>query len=195
MNRISITAEELAALIAERDALRGELRVTKVERDLLKEQLKAFERRLFGAKSEARSDAQRDLFLNEAEALAPTAAALPAQEDDTGSTSVAGHKRGKPARKPLDPALPRKVIRYELTEQERVCPKVGSMLVEICVEVSEQLDIIPQQVQVIRHERVKYACRQCDQGMKVTPARARIIELMSNLVYARAEHDQAASGC
>jgi transposase len=39
----SITAEELAALIAERDAmlaerdaLRGELRVTKVERDLLK---------------------------------------------------------------------------------------------------------------------------------------------------------------
>ncbi|WP_198399511.1 transposase, partial [Caballeronia calidae] len=75
MNRILITAEELAALIAERDAmlaerdaLRGELRVTKVERDLLKEQLKAFERRLFGAKSEARSDAQRDLFLNEAEA-------------------------------------------------------------------------------------------------------------------------------
>lgn len=175
MNRISITAEELAALIAERDALRGELRVTKVERDLLKEQLKAFERRLFGAKSEARSDAQRDLFLNEAEALAPTAATLPAQEDDTGSTSVAGHKRGKPARKPLDPALPRKVIRYELTEQERLCPKDGSMLVEIGVEVSEQLDIIPQQVQVIRHERVKYACRQCDQGMKVTPARARII--------------------
>lgn len=182
MNRILITAEELAALIAERDAmlaerdaLRGELRVTKVECDLLKEQLKAFERRLFGAKSEARTDAQRDLFLNEAEALAPTAATLPAQEDDAGSTSVAGHKRGKPGRKPLDPALPRKVIRYELTEEERVCPKDGSVLVEIGVEVSEQLDIIPQQVQVIRHERVKYACLQCDHGMKVTPARSRII--------------------
>jgi hypothetical protein len=78
---VSITAEELAALIAECDALRGELRVTKVERDLLKEQLKAFERRLFGARSEARSANQRDLFLNEAEALAPTGATLPAQED------------------------------------------------------------------------------------------------------------------
>lgn len=61
---VSITADELAALIAERDAvlaerdaLRGELRVTKVERDLLKEQLKAFERRLFGAKRAAPSSA------------------------------------------------------------------------------------------------------------------------------------------
>jgi transposase len=30
-------------------------------------------------------------------------------------------------------------------------------LSEIGVEVSEQLDIVPQQVRVIRHERVKYA--------------------------------------
>jgi transposase len=43
------------------------------------------------------------------------------------------------------------------------------------VEVSEQLDIIPQQVRVIRHERVKYACAQCDQTIKVMPARRRII--------------------
>jgi transposase len=153
----SITAEELAALIAERDAmlaerdaLRGELRVTKVERDLLKEQLKAYERRLFGAKSEARSADQRDLFLNEAEALAPTAATLPAQEEDEAGTQVAGHTRKKPGRKPLDPALPREVVRYELPESERVCPHDGSVLVEIGVEVSEQLDIILQQVQVIR---------------------------------------------
>jgi len=182
LNPVSITADELAALIAERDAvlverdaLRGELRVTKVERDLLKEQLKAFERRLFGAKSEARSADQRDLFLNEAEALAPTAATLPAQEDQADSTPVAGHKRKKPGRKPLDPALPREVIRYELSESERICPHDGSVLVEIGVEVSEQLDIIPQQVRVIRHERVKYACPRCDESLKVTPARPRII--------------------
>ncbi|KWO10573.1 IS66 family transposase [Burkholderia ubonensis] len=173
----SITAEELAALIAERDALRGELRVTKVERDLLKEQLKAYERRLFGAKSEARSADQRDLFLNEAEALAPTAATLPAQEEDEAETEtqVASYARKKPGRKPLDPALPREVIRYELPESERVCPHDGSVLVEIGVEVSEQLDIIPQQVRVIRHERVKYACPRCDESLKVTPARSRII--------------------
>jgi len=184
----TITPEDLAVLIAERDAMlaerdaaiverdaaRGELRVTRVERDLLKEQLKAFERRLFGAKSEVRSTEQRDLFLNEAEALAQ-AGAQPAQEDRDEQTDVPAHKRAKSSRKPLDPALPRHIVRHELPESERICPHDGSMLVEIGVEVSEQLDIIPQQVRVIRHERVKYACRECDQGIKVTPATPRII--------------------
>jgi transposase len=185
----TLTAEELAALIAERDAmlaernaalaerdaLRGELRVTKVERDLLKEQLKAYERRLFGAKSEVRSTEQRDLFLNEAEALAPPGVYAPADDGDGDETHIPAHQRKKPGRKPLDPALAREVIRYELPESERICPHDGTVLVEIGVEVSEQLDIIPQQVRVIRHERVKYACPQCDQSIKVTPARPRII--------------------
>ncbi|MEX3526767.1 MAG: hypothetical protein VB143_05040, partial [Burkholderia sp.] len=89
--RPTITAVEVAALIAardeavaERDALRGErgawqaerielrgeLRVTKVERDLAKEQLKVMLRKLFGASSEKKRDPrQGDLFLNEAEQL------------------------------------------------------------------------------------------------------------------------------
>ena len=105
MTSSPLTAEQSRALIAELDAVRGELRVTQVERDLLKEQLKAFQRRLFGAKSEARSADQRDLFLNEAEALAANTA-LPSQESDVEIT-VPGHLRKKPGRKPLDPALPR----------------------------------------------------------------------------------------
>src|SRR5471030_1441023 len=128
---ISFTVEEFNVLIAERDALRderdglrGELRVTKVERDLVKEQLKVMLRKLFGAKSEKRDPRQGDLFLNEAEALAPTAATLPAQEDGP-EIEVAGHKRKKRGRKPLDPALPRVVIRYELPEEERFCAEDG----------------------------------------------------------------------
>ena len=69
---------ELKAILAEREAIKGELRVMTVQRDLLFEQLKAFQRKLFAAKSEARGSEQKDLFLNEAEALA-TAAAQPAQ--------------------------------------------------------------------------------------------------------------------
>ena len=46
---------------------------------------------------------------------------------------------------------------------------------EIGAEVSEQLDIIPEQVRVIQHQRIKYACPCCGQGLKVTPAPARII--------------------
>ena len=46
---------------------------------------------------------------------------------------------------------------------------------EIGVETSEQLDVIPEQVRVVQHQRVKYACPCCDLGIKVTPAPARII--------------------
>ena len=175
MQNITLTTEEFNALITERDALRGELKVVTVERDLLQERLKAFLNKLFAARSEARGTHQQDLFLNEAEALAPTADTAAAKEDAAASIEVAGHQRKRRGRKPLDPALPREVIRHELPAAERVCPHDGALLVEIGVETSEQLDIIPQQVRVLQHQRVKYACPCCDQGIKVTPAPARII--------------------
>lgn len=180
---VTLTAEELNALIAERDlalaegqTLKGELRVVTTERDLLRERLKALQHKLFAAKSEARGTEQRDMFLNEAEALAPTAGIPVAEEAAIVSgIEVAGHMRKQRGRKPLDPALPRDVVRHELPESERVCAHDGTALVEIGVEISEQLDIIPQQVRVIQHQRVKYACPCCDQGIKVTPALPRII--------------------
>lgn len=174
MPTITISAEELNALIAEREALKGELRTVTVERDLLKERLKAFQLKFFAARSAARGREQRDLFFNEAEALAPTRAG-PAQEETGEAIAIAGHARKKRGRKPLDPHLPREIIRHELPEAERICPHDGAALVEIGVETSEQLDIIPQQVRVLQHQRVKYACPCCDQGIRVTPAPARLI--------------------
>jgi transposase len=182
MTTITLTADELNTLIAERDAavtdrerLQGQLRTVTVERDLLQERVNAMLRKLFAAKSEARGTEQKDLFLNEAEALAPTATTPIAEEVAADDIKVAGHIRKKRGRKPLDPNLPRDIIRHELPESERVCTHDGSALVEIGVEISEQLHIIPQQVRVIQHQRVKYACPCCDQGIKVTPAPARII--------------------
>ena len=155
-----ITAEELAALIAERDAL---------------ERLKALQRQLFAAKSEARGTDQKDLFLNEAEALAPTDQTPPAETNEEESTPVAGHQRKKRGRKPLDPALPREIVRHELPEAERVCAHDGHALVEIGAEVSEQMDVIPEQVRVLQHHRIEYACPCCDQSLKVASTPARII--------------------
>ena len=181
MPTITITADKLEALIAERDtaiaereAIKGQLRSVTVERDLLQERLKAIQHQLFSAKSEARGTEQRDMFFNEAEALAPTGTPA-AEEDADDGIAVAGHTRKKRGRKPLDPALPREIVRHELPESERTCPHDGAALVEMGVEISEQLDIIPQQVRVIQHQRVKYACPCCDQGIRVTPAPARII--------------------
>lgn len=177
-NEISISTEELKALREvreslerERDELRNALRVVTAQRDLAQERLRAYGRELFAAKSEMRSSHQLGLF-NEAEALA--ANAIPAQEDSP-ATQVAPHTRTLRGRKPLDAHLPREIRRHELPESQRVCANDGHSLVEIGVEISEQLDVIPEQVRVIQHQRVKYACPCCDLGIKVTPAPAKII--------------------
>src|SRR6202012_51399 len=94
---VTITAEELKELLAERDAaralreeqeaLRGAVRIVTADRDLAEERLRAYRRELFGAKNEARDSDQLGLF-NEAEVLG--ANATPAQEDTPG-TKVTAH--------------------------------------------------------------------------------------------------------
>lgn len=172
---ITLSTEDYQALLAEQQRLANQLRLVTVERDLLKERVDAFLHKLYAAKSEARANpAQRDLFLNEAEALAPNG--TPVAEESTPETvEVAGHNRKKRGRKPLDPHLPREIVRHELPEAERVCAHDGTRLLEIGAEISEQLDIVPQQVRVIQHHRVKYACPCCDESIRVTPALKRII--------------------
>ncbi len=82
---------------------------------------------------------------------------------------------GKPGRKPLPKDLPGEQIRYELPKSEQVCG-CGHALHEIGEDTSEQPDIIPAQIKVIEHIRVKYACRQCDNGIKTAPEPAQPIE-------------------
>lgn len=172
--------QALQAALSQRQTLASELRFVSIERDLLKERLNKMMRKIFAAKSEARAVNQSDMFFvfNEAEALGAGAQAAPALQDDCAgqdALDVAGHKRLKRGRKPLDAELPRHVVRHELSESERICPHDGATLKEIGVEASEQLDIIPQQVRVIRHERVKYACPCCDAGLRLASKPAQII--------------------
>lgn len=175
------TDEEIAALrqaladaLKTSESMSGEIRVLRTENDLLKEQLNHYKRQLFAAKSEASATNQKDLFFNEAE-LEGTKAQPTAEEREDDQIEVPAHKRTKRGRKPLDPALPREVVRHELPENERVCPHDGAALAEIGVETSEQLDIVPQQVRVIRHERVKYACPCCDGGLRLAAKPPQVI--------------------
>lgn len=180
--QITITADELAALLAMRDAydslqrehaeVRGALRLVTAERDLAEERLRAYRRELCGVESEARDSDQLGLF-NEAETLGTNATPV---REDVPETTIAAHRHKKRGhRQPLDPNLPPKIVRHELPEAKWVCTLDGHALVEIGVEISEQLDTIPEQLRVIQHQRAKYACPCCDLGIKVTPAPARII--------------------
>jgi transposase len=69
-------------------------------------------------------------------------------------------EKKKTGRKPLPSELERETHKHELNAP--YCECCDEPLHECGVETSEELKIIPQKVSVIRHERTKYACRQCE---------------------------------
>jgi len=62
--------------------------------------------------------------------------------------------------------LTRIEVIHDLSDEEKVCPHDGQVLKEIGEKTSEQLDIIPMQIQVIRHIRKQYACPCCEGYLK-----------------------------
>jgi len=123
----------------------------------LQEQLNLALARRYAASSEKLSPDQIRLF-NEAEvdALLDSDDAGSADPDET--VAVPAHNRKKGGRKPLPDTLPRIDVIHEIPEDQRHCPNDGQVLAEINQVVSEQLDIIPAQIRVIRHIRKQYAC-------------------------------------
>ncbi len=111
--------------------------------------------------SEKVSPDQLGLF-NEAEAETP------AEEEPVESVPVAAHERKRGGRKPLPDYLPRVRIEHDLPEAEKTCP-CGCSLTRIGEDSSEQLDIIPAQVRVLQHVRLKYACKGCEETIKSAP--------------------------
>lgn len=73
---------------------------------------------------------------------------------------IPSHPRAKRGRKPIPADIPRVDINYDISEIEKTCP-CGCTLTKIGEEISEKLDITPQQVLVIRQVRPKYACKGC----------------------------------
>ena len=63
--------------------------------------------------------------------------------------------------KPLPDHLPRDEVTHDIEEHEKICP-CGNALNCIGKEESEQLEIIPAQVKVIKNVRLKYGCKACE---------------------------------
>lgn len=158
INDLPDDIEQLQQLIIDQA---GELR-------FLKEQVNLLLHRRFAASSEKlKHPGQHELF-DEAETSD--------REDDTAvddlldadadSISIAPHQRKKPGRKPLPAELPRVEVIHDLAEEDKFCAHDGHPLHLIGEDTSEQLEIIPARVVVIRHIRKKYGCRHCETGIK-----------------------------
>lgn len=142
-----------------------ELARTKAENERLEEMVRLLRHQHFGRKSEVvKNEDQLELGLfNEAEDLAVKSA------EEAPSIEVKGYRRrGKPKRVALPDNLPREEVIIDLAEEEKRCPD-GHELKCIGEDISEQLDVIPAQIMVIRTIRKKYACPECEGHVKRAP--------------------------
>src|SRR5487761_1924223 len=121
----------------------------------LLEQFILLRHKQFGVSSE---QGQGRLF-DEAEVLAAETTQaqdvvpIPAETSAAGKPEIKA--RGK--RAPLPVELPRVDIVHDVPEAERTC-SCGTPMVVIGQQVSEQLDIVPMQIRVLRHVRNTYGC-------------------------------------
>jgi transposase len=156
--------QEAQTMRAEMQTIRDEAHAYVIR---MLEQATLARQRMFGSSSEQMS-AQSRLF-DEAEVLAQNSTdaqdTAPIAAEDTLSTSgdavadattpVSKLARGK--RAPLASGLPRVDVLHDVPEADRTCP-CGAPMVLIGQDISEQLDIVPMQVRVIRNIRNRYGC-------------------------------------
>ncbi|MBZ9783668.1 IS66 family transposase [Pseudomonas sp. REP124] len=137
---------------------------------LLEEQVALLRQRLFARKSEQTVDPatpQMALF-NEAESEAE-----PASDASEEEIVAPSRRRGK--RQSLPANLPRIEIIHDLPDHELTCV-CGCRKHAIGEEISEQLEIVPMQIRVIKHVRKVYGCRDCETAPVTADKPAQLIE-------------------
>jgi transposase len=89
-------------------------------------------------------------------------------EIENEEITVPEHKRKKQGRKALPQNLTRTVVEHDLKAEDKTC-NCGAELCHITDVDSEQLEYIPAKVGVIVNRRKKYACKQCEETIKLAP--------------------------
>ena len=135
--------------------------------------------KLFGTSSEKRKkpkDPDPQVF-DEAKATADDLEKDEAIEVATGELDqslsdvvIAAPEKTKQARirKPIPAAYPRVDVIHDLAEDQKVC-SCGCQMTSFGMDISEQLDVVPAYIRVLRHKRLKYACKACQEGVKTAP--------------------------
>jgi transposase len=124
-------------------------------------------RRLYGPKQERIDPNQLTLFDgDDLEALTAESPEEAPGEEEKARKQRRGRGVGH-GRRRLPKHLPRETVLHELSEEARRCPCCGELREEIGRETSEQLEYVPAQVKVLVHQRVKYACRRCQEQVVI----------------------------
>jgi transposase len=71
-------------------------------------------------------------------------------------------------RKPIPAVYPRVEVIHDLAEDQKIC-SCGCQMTSFGMDISEQLDVVPAYIRVLQHKRLKYACKFCQEGVKIAP--------------------------
>ena len=166
-------------LAAQRDKLK-----TNEEKNILADENALLRKKLFGKSSEKRSKTRPDdQVFDEAKAsaedlLKDDAIHESSQkfDDSVGKITVteATRQARKKGRKPISGEYFRTDVIHDLREEDKICT-CGMHLKNIGEDVSEQLDVIPAKIYVKRHKRQKYACKKCQENVKIAPVQSQAI--------------------
>jgi transposase len=154
----------IADLTAQLDQSRTELSLYKEKYARLIEEIRLARQQRFSFSSE-KNILQSDLF-DEAGIELPEEIRDQLSDEEI---QIDSHTRRKhPVRKKLPAWLPREVIVHDISEEEKICG-CGEQMIRFGEEISEQLKYIPAKISVIQHLRPKYACKPCQENVKIAP--------------------------
>jgi transposase len=178
LSNLPDNASELRELfVSYRDESEKRRQSQELKIDWLEERIRLLQNELFGRKSEKspiHAPDQMGLF----ESADAEPVVIDSSTDD--DITIPEHTRRKRGRKPLPKDLPRVDVVHDLAEDKKVCA-CGCRLSKIGQEVAEKLDIVPAKIRVLRHIRLKYACKDCegveDDGpaVRIAPVPAQMI--------------------
>ena len=153
--RLAAEAAEGAAALSEMSARVASLQSTI---DSLVERIKLANLRYFAPRSERVPDDQMCLSLfNDAEAWADPGEPEPGPARG-GDAPARPRRRG--GRRRIDTSkLERVVVEHDL--EDRKCPQCGAEMVEMKVEVTEVIRLVPAHLEVEEHRRHVYRCKAC----------------------------------
>jgi len=137
----------------------------------LLEQVRVSRHQQFGPRSERLSLDQMALVFNEAEATVAEDAEVSSEPVAAAADAIVvpAPRRCRGGRRPLPPELPRVEVVHPLDEADCACKQCASTMAPIGQKISEQLDIVPAQIRVVRHVRQTYQCPNCEGQLTTAP--------------------------
>jgi len=167
---IEALQETLAARDAQVATLERALKETQYDNDLLRLKVDQLMQRVFGRSSEKHTSGQLGLLDDAPREIEDV------PDDEATHETPPEKRRKRGGRKPLPEDLPRERIVHEVSEEERACTGCGETMQPFGEDISEEVEFVPARLFVKEHVRPKYACKDCQQGVKQAPLPPRPIE-------------------